>query len=161
MADVKIPALPTSLFSATTDYLVIDNGAATSKITVDNFFSSRADYGVWSDASGLSIGGFSAFSTKIYNYKAVGDIVFVQLHLVGTSNSTALTVAVPITADASMVGMMMAFLYGEDNSVYLTVPSNLTFTSVSTITIYKDLAYGAWTNSGEKAIRGQFWYKAS
>jgi hypothetical protein len=154
MADVKIPALPTATSVATTDYVIKDDGAATSKITVANFLSSFP----WTDYSTTStIVGWTTFTTKELMYCVIGRMVFVYVYLAGTSNSTLTSFSLPATIDSTNVLWTVA-LGGTDNGTALVAPAGAKPTSVTVVSVYKDFYSAAWTNSGTKIINGQFWY---
>lgn len=113
----------------------------------------------WQDYGATStIVGFSTVATKVINYKKIGKLVFVNFTIAGTSNATNLTFTLPF-ANAVEVNFFAA---ARDNGADQATPSegNLS-TSGSTVTMSKTFASGAWTNSGQKIVYGQFFYQTT
>lgn len=95
-------------------------------------------------------GGFSSAPTGgAAQYIQMGKLVFVRVTgwAAGTSNSTSLTITLPVTAGLASVNAALVM----DNSVFQSAPGRADIAAASnTLTIYKDFAGGAFTNSGSK-----------
>jgi hypothetical protein len=80
----------------------------------------------------------------------------------GTSNSTTISFTLPYTAINGGTSYGNPLLYTYDNGVMLSTPG-LAWLSPNDnlVNIYKDMADGAWTSSGNKRVIGQFFYEAA
>jgi hypothetical protein len=117
----------------------------------------------WIDFSEQStIVGWSSFTTKRIRYKVVGNIVYVNLTLDGTSNSTSTTFTLPYIPKITSQGIATLTV---DNGVaaitgrFLLTASDITVicgrpSSASSVTPIQ-----TWTSSGTKTITGQFFYE--
>lgn len=101
-----------------------------------------------------TITGWSAYTTKQIYYKKVGALYYVTFDIAGTSDATTATFTLPEAIAGPLVGVACIV---KDNG---TMPTDPGFASVqtSTVTCYKNNAMAAWTNSGDKMVRGQFFY---
>jgi|GEM_PF-6237195 len=123
----------------------------------------------WTDYSASStIKGWSSFSSKKIFIKKIGKTVFVSFFLDGQSNATGVSFTVPYTAASSLPGVI-GCAATTDNGVDTTT-GGLIVLSGGSNTVYvgldmKSLTIAppptAWTNSGTKYARGQFWYEAA
>lgn len=116
-------------------------------------------FGAWTDYSTTStIVGWSAFTTKVLIYKKIDDMVFVHVHIDGTSNSTAVTFTLPL---ASLAAWNIKCLHAMDNAQWRAVNGvvSLAVSNVATCSLDGDAT--AWTNSGRKIIQGQFFYRVA
>jgi len=114
---------------------------------------------VWTDYSAIStIVGWTSFTTKSIYYKKIGKTVFVAFDLRGTSNSATTTFTVPYT---SVSLTMDAFMTIQDNGGTVGGGTIQSPSNSATIILYKDHALNAFTNSGTKVCRGQFWYEGA
>lgn len=113
----------------------------------------------WVDYSGTStITGWSAYTTKLIFYKKIGQTVFVTFQIEGTSNTTTAFFTVPV-AEANTVQTNVC-VYGIDNGTVIANGSLARMeVDASTITCYKGMAGGPWTNSGTKVVSGQLVYQ--
>lgn len=113
------------------------------------------DSAAWTNYGEAStIVGWSAFTVKDIHYKRRGKILEVNYRIQGTSNASAATFTLPFTLDALTYS---SGAYVVDNGVAQAYPGwMVSLASSATITVYKDMASAAFTASGTKAIRGQF-----
>jgi hypothetical protein len=114
----------------------------------------------WTDYAGTStVDGWSAYTTKIINYKKiVGKLVFVQFAIVGTSDEDFVTFTLPYTS-ANTGTITTGSGFGVNNGSALTTPIRINLNpNTDTVQCYKDMAAAVWTASGNKQVRGQFWY---
>ena len=134
----------------------------TSELTGDVTVTGEINTAAWQTFGGSSSVGWSAFSFALVNYKKVGNLVFVAYEIDGTSNSTTTSFTVPYTS-ANVGGLWFIHAPGEckDNGTINTALSRGTLTGAS-VTVLIDLASVAtnWTASGNKVIKGQFFYEA-
>lgn len=116
----------------------------------------------WTSYSASStVNGFSGTPTVVLYYKKIGNLVFIQFDISGTSNATGFTFTIPYTCNA-LAGLNTSWGYGVDNGTVLTTPGVITLAANgTTVNIYKNSAGGAWTNSGAKQAIGQFWYESA
>lgn len=111
----------------------------------------------WTDYSGTStIVGWASFTTKILQYYKIGSLLFVQVNLIGASNSTSTTFTIPYTSNANTGSLQwLETMNTTDNGL---VPSTGGFAEISasgtTVTVFKDFQRNAWTNSGLKGVQG-------
>lgn len=112
----------------------------------------------WIDYSGTStVTGWGSFTTKIILYRQSYKTIQVIFFLNGTSNSTSTTFTLPTASSAS------SYL----SLTYIAVNNGTTITgcryelpsSSSTVTCDPTSAGGSWTGSGNKLVRGEFFYK--
>ena len=112
----------------------------------------------WIDYSAFStIVGWSSFTTKKIYYKQVGNMLYVAFDLTGTSNNKSVTFTLPFLKTATNPLLCAVTTIAEDNSVYLTSPGRINISNSYIVACYSDLFTGAWTNSGEKRVMGNFW----
>jgi len=101
----------------------------------------------------------SGFSSLIYNlgrYVVQGDIVRGEVQIGGTSNSTALTIAIP--APPNTLGMIGAAYQVADNGTGSVNVGIISATSPFTATIYKDQNFGTWTAANLKQAICEYSY---
>lgn len=136
------------------------DGYATLMQTADTAILNASGKGAWTDYSATStIVGWSSFTTKLIKYKKVGNIVFLVFNLTGDSNSVSVTFTVPYAPIASI---SLASLVVWDNSSSQTLPGAVSFAAgLTTVTLYKTAASGAWTASGLKSASGRFFYEVA
>ena len=110
----------------------------------------------WTDYSGTStITGWTSYTEKVIDYlKIFGKLVFVHFRIAGESDSVATSFTVPFNEGHT----------GNPTNTCLTEDDGtraIGFISINTglATIYPTAATGAWTNTGDKEIYGQFWYE--
>ena len=114
----------------------------------------------WIDYSGTSsITGWSSFTTKVLKYKKQGNILFVQVNLIGTSNSTSTSFTLPFSLSASSADIV-AIAYVENSGrgtsgVGSISGSTATVSYLTSGTPTPTLSV-TWTNSGTKRVTGTF-----
>jgi hypothetical protein len=117
----------------------------------------------WIDFSEQStIVGWSAYTTKRIRYKVVGNIVYVNLTLDGTSNSTSTTFTLPYIPKITSQGI--ATLTSDNGASTITGRFLLTASDITVICSRPSSASSVtptqtWTASGNKIIIGQFFYE--
>ena len=119
---------------------------------------------VWTDYSSTStVTGWSSYTTKTIKYKRVGNLVFVQFYIDGTSSSTISSFTVPYSIASGFTDFYTGGGLARDNGVFLTSPCGIRIANgVSTISIYRDpSSQTAWVSSGTKTALGQFWYETA
>lgn len=106
-----------------------------------------------------TIVGWSAFTTKQVYYKEFGDVVLVLVNLEGTSNSVLTSFTLPTNA---VVALAAKQLWCKDNGLWRAV-NGLVSVSISSnvFSCYLDGDLTPWTNSGQKTIQGQFFYRTA
>lgn len=108
-----------------------------------------------------TIVGWSSFTTKIINYVKIGNIVFVNFTLSGVSNSTSITFSLP-TSLANPLGITIfsASVSVINNGLTSAAPGMIMLSNGSyTPMVSRDATGLAWTASGTKTVRGQFFYQ--
>jgi len=136
------------------------NGLASGVFTGDTLLG--VNNTPWVDYSQQStIVGWTSFTNKILEYVRIGNVLFVNVYISGTSNSTATSITLPYVAKAVSTSAPLVqiqnsgatFIGGAAN---ITVGSNVIifsrWSSTSVLT-------SAWTASGTKLIQGQFFYE--
>jgi hypothetical protein len=93
--------------------------------------------------------GYASAPSDTIGYQVIGRLLFVQVYISGTSNATDFTFTIPFNSyDAISVAS-----FGYDAGSALTTPCRMKTTNASaTVNVYKDMATGAWTNSGTKRL---------
>jgi hypothetical protein len=101
---------------------------------------------------------YSAAPTSLaYQFRVDGNVCTYVLRdgANGTSNSTTLTVSLPVTAATLTNGQWLGPARVVDNGTTQTTPGNLQVLSAgTTVAVFKDYAAAAFTNSGGKRIAG-------
>ncbi len=109
--------------------------------------------GIWKSYTPASQVGWSALSYGFYRYAVVGKLVFLAIAVSGTSNATTTSIALPFAAPDSVGTRSGATGYAVDNGVALTGASRWAIVQGGgTIDFYSNMALGAWTASGTKAV---------
>lgn len=117
----------------------------------------------WIDFSEQStIVGWSSYTVKRYRYKVVGNIVYVNIGIDGTSNSTSTNFTLPIVPKANTSAPITVTvdngnptLSGRFSLLSNTLSVDCQRPSSSSILI----PISTWTASGQKQINGQFFYE--
>jgi len=118
--------------------------------------------GVWTDYSATStIVGWSSFTTKLIYYKKIGNTVLVNVNILGVSNTTGVTLTVPYTSKNTTNQIYFGCSYAIDSGSATTGGVLVLPANSAVVTGYSTVAGAAWTNSGNKAIHGQFWYEVA
>lgn len=146
--------------SATTFNL---GAAAANVITLDTTGTPDIYTTAWTDYSGsASQDGWSGTPTVVVHYKKVGRLVFVRFNITGTSDATNAQFELPINAVASVTRFCCM---GIDNGTITPSSGSINFNAISRVELQPDqgpaLNVTGWTNSGTKAVRGEFWYEAA
>lgn len=115
----------------------------------------------WTDYSGTStVTGWSSYIAKKISYKKIGKLVFVQFNIFGTSNAVTSSFTLPFTSNADIP--VWTAMEVEDNGSFKSAPGSVNLAiSDTTVNLYLDFNAGAWTSSGQKCCRGQFWYQTN
>jgi len=107
--------------------------------------------------------GWSSLTANVARFAVEGRRVHLVLRVTGTSDDTAATVSLPITAAApyGTSGVWSgACGYCQDNGTGLTGAARWNINSAaSVISFYKDMAATAWTASGNKFIQVEAFYE--
>ena len=125
------------------------------------FSPKPAEEGVWADyfATSTKTGWAASPTGQIYT-KKIGKTVFVAFNITGTSDQTYATFTVPYTSSNTVANVNVGYALnsgtGVTNGALILLPAN-----DSIVTLYKGVDAGAWTNSGTKAIQGQFFYESA
>lgn len=126
------------------------------KVTGDIYSTAWTDYGGTS-----TIVGWSGTPTAYIWYKKIGNLVYVNFSIAGTSNATNISFTLPYIAVNSANAFIRVACSGRDNGSFLATPAQFYLDPNSaTAGANKDFSGAAWTASGIKEIRGQFWYEA-
>lgn len=160
MADTKLTALTELTTPATTDivYGVATPGGtpASKKIQIANL---PLGFGTWTDYSSTStVVGFSSTTTKEIFYMKWGKMVFVLFNLTGTVNSATMTFTVPVAMKATPPSYVLFTTISKDGASAYTVGTGQLNQNASTVTLLKDITFGAYAASGTREVYGQFWY---
>jgi hypothetical protein len=118
----------------------------------------------WIDFSQQStIVGWSSFTGIRYRYKVVGNIVYVNIAISGTSNSTSTTFTLPILPKfnaTSALGFTTDSVGGFNAGGYITaLANNLTVTPFRPTSSTNSALISTWTASGIKEISGELFYE--
>ena len=139
-------SVPIKIFRNTGD---IKLGISSDLYTVEwiNYFGSSTVIG-WSGTPGTA---------QIY-YKKIGNLVFVEFNISGTSNLNTTSFTLPYTAASLAVRTTFVI---RDSGVYQA--GNMAMQAGSSQAIFR-VGYGTtaanWTPSGTKQLHGQFFYEA-
>jgi hypothetical protein len=148
------PALPNGT-TATTQ----SAGDNSTKVATTAYADRKATEGAWTDYSATStVVGWSSFTTKYITYKKIGDIVFVQIYLEGTSNSASATLTLPYANTGTILRVAGQ---AKDNGTTNTTNPAVLYMVDSTVIMYKDWAGNGFTASGAKSCVFEFFYRTS
>lgn len=117
----------------------------------------------WANYADTStIVGWTSYTAKTIYYKKVGNLVFVNFYIDGTSNSTAVTFTLPYTSKNDTMYYTNVFIRGKNNGSQLTTPGFAQLPPNSNIvTCYSTQASGGWAAGNTKYVVGQFCYEAA
>lgn len=111
----------------------------------------------WIDYSATStIVGWSVLTTKKIRYRVIGKQVFVQVQLIGTSNSTTTTFTLPFSSSSNIY--TLSYAWGINNGTFVNSAFEIAGSS-STVSLTYNGGTTSWTASGSKQIYGQFFYE--
>lgn len=110
----------------------------------------------WQDWTPSAVTGWATgYTVKLARYKVIGKTCFFAVDIRGTSNSTAVNIALPhMSATGSFDGYWggsCAFI--QDNGTVATAPGRwYVAESSATLVAHTDMAYGTWAASGTKRV---------
>lgn len=152
--------------AATAHYMEIGTKSYDSRVTDLTFYASgnvripnSADFysTQWTDYSDTStIVGWSSYTTKEIWYKKIGNLVFVQFHISGTSDAGDASFTLPYSQQGNL---QMNLVIRVKNSGTIQIGLAILPISSSTLSCYANLTGAGFTSSGDKYILGQFWYE--
>ena len=116
----------------------------------------------WTDYGATStVVGWSGTPTKNIYYKKVGNLVFVNFYISGTSDDTMATFTLPYTSVNDTSARVYTSIRFKDNNVQSTVSGQMYLAPNSaTAALYTDWAAEVWTPANTKEVMGQFWFEA-
>jgi hypothetical protein len=100
-----------------------------------------------------TIVGWSSFTTSIIYYQKIGSIVYVYVNIVGTSNSTSVSITLPYK---SLFPISYFSSLGMNNGAVRAIGKGML--SGITVNYYNTVSGGAWIASGIKEVQGEFFY---
>jgi hypothetical protein len=107
--------------------------------------------------------GWSTITGIRYRYKVVGSIVYVNIAITGTSNSTSLTFTLPILPKfntSAQLGYAIDSVGGFNAGGFIRILANdLTATPLRPTSSTNSALVLTWTASGTKEISGTFFYE--
>ena len=139
---------------------ILETGNPVTRMTIDE---DGDIYSVpWTDYSGdTTTVGWSSFTTKRIYYKKIGNLVFINFNLKGTSDDTVATFTLPYTSTNSADYETRVLIPVMDNSVQLNTPGLVLLEPNSNIAqSFTTIGEAPFTNSAQKRVQGQFWYEA-
>jgi hypothetical protein len=143
--------------SATNNINDVVNGVTITDNYVSLYSTGEINTIPWNNYySSSTVVGWSSMTTSNIYYKKVGNLVFVNFNLAGTSDTTTVTFTLPFSPATG--GDPNVLIRVRDNGTWQTV-AGWARLSGSTVTVYKNANSGAWTGSGGKTVQGQFWYE--
>lgn len=115
--------------------------------------------GAWvSYGSSSTITGWSSKSAFIY-YKIIDKLCVVIFNISGTSNSVNVSFTLPDSLISTGYDLYVGGIIIYDNGAYLDHMGSIGITSgYSTVNVYPTVDGGAFTASGTKMVKGQFFY---
>ena len=119
-------------------------------------YANPPDFPAWFDYFATStITGWSS-PTGGLRFKMVGNQVFVDFHISGTSNATIARFTLPVPHAAGWHTRMGIIAQNNGTQIqgYMQMPQN-----ASQVEFYTTIGYGGWADSGTKAVAGQFFYE--
>lgn len=119
-------------------------------------YANPPDFPAWFDYFATStITGWSS-PTGGLRFKMVGNQVFVDYYLTGTSNATATSFSLPVPHAAGWHTRMGVIAQNNGTQIqgYMQMHQN-----ASLVEFYTTIGWGGWTASGTKAVAGQFFYE--
>ena len=119
----------------------------------------------WTDYTATStITGWSSTTFSKIHYKKVGNLVFFNYQISGTSNSTGTSFTLPYTSANVTAGYTWShnLAVSEDNGGVVAGRGQIG-NNTATVTLYPTTASAGatWTSSGAKNVAGQGWYEAN
>lgn len=121
--------------------------------------------GTWTNwSASANPGGWVSTPTIDVYYKKVGKLVFVKFYISGTSNATNAQFELPFNSSS---GETRFCCQGMNNSSNLTggASGTVNFSAISRCELQPDqgtsLNLTGWTSSGNKRVRGSFWYESA
>jgi len=109
------------------------------------------DFTDWSGS--VSCYGWSSYTTKIFYYKKIGKLLFVEYYIGGTSSQTYANISLPYTKGA---GAIQSIIRACNDGNWINGLA-IVVSSTAQIDFYSSAGGGTWVNSGTKVVTGQFW----
>ncbi len=118
--------------------------------------------GVWTAWTPTAVG-WAATPTVVARYCLIGKLCFFDIYATGTSNATGTTLTLPYTAaTVTDLNWSGASANSTDNGTLSTSGGRWAIASAgTTVAFLKDMANGAWTDSGTKTVRAQGFYEVA
>jgi len=157
-AQEALPIYDDSIFMVSGSAISFDDDLEIS-VTGSIVYVNRVDTVPWTPYHDDSnIVGWESFTSKYIYYGRLGNKVLCMFSIAGTSNATGVTFTLPYTVNNGFnVTLPVALV--QDSGTIQTLSGRIDLVNGSaTITVYKTLAAGAFTASGAKMVRGEFWY---
>lgn len=97
-------------------------------------------------------------TVALARWSQIGKVVFIEISVTGTSNSTTVTFTLPVAANVAFDGPMTNTVNNGTGVSGGGLVEGIA--SSTTVNVYKDTIGNAWTNSGTKAWKGTFFYES-
>ncbi len=116
----------------------------------------------WADYGGTStVVGFSGTPTVNIWYKKIGNFVYVNFYISGTSDDTPFTFTLPYTNVNDTNSRVYTAIKFKDNNAQSTVSGQMYLApNTDVVALYTDWAAQVWTPANTKEAMGHFWYEA-
>ena len=112
----------------------------------------------WTDwSSSVQCYGWSAYTTKLFYYKKIGKMMFVEYYIDGTSSQTYANISLPHTKSIGVIQLPIRATNSGTNITGLSVIVSFT----AQIDFYSTMGGQVWTASGGKMVTGQFWVECT
>lgn len=112
------------------------------------------DWTAWT----ATLTGFSGTPTQVNRYCRIGNVVFAEVNISGTSNATGFTFTLPVAC--ATANALMGFRVFTNGSA--VAGSGMVDLAVSsTATVYLDGASAGFATANLKAINGNFFYEVA
>lgn len=115
------------------------------------------DSNAWQAYSSSVLGWSGSPTISVYT-KRLGKTVLINYYITGTSNANYAEVMVPYIESTGSSGWQLLSGWAVDNGGIAVAA--VTYISNGVMYAYKDANQDAFTSSGTKTIRGQFWYQS-
>jgi hypothetical protein len=115
----------------------------------------------WTDYAGTStITGWSAYAGgKYIFYKRIGNLVFVQFYINGTSDATSASFTLPFSGKSNGFTSAIAIQFMDNNTLSTTPGMAQLADNSAIVNCYSTWSGGGWTASNSKVVTGQLWYE--
>ena len=117
----------------------------------------------WTDfIGGVSIFGWTSFTTAQVYYKKIGKLVFIAFYIDGTSDDVIATFTVPFTAAAAPAAFYSSINVFDNGAAVAGLGIVRVLAGEGTAKCGLDgTAIAGFTNENQKIVTGQFWYEAA